>query len=101
MIITTKAMIMHIENLSGDISHPALQNRRLIIGCFPWKFQGGEANLRRVLAFDRSACLSTLTLNRREILATENPLYGDIFTSHGDDVVPVAPSDGFDVLAFP
>jgi hypothetical protein len=37
---------MHIENLGGDISHPALQNRRLIIGCFPWKFQEGEAAFR-------------------------------------------------------
>ncbi|MBW3570352.1 MAG: hypothetical protein KY467_04535 [Gemmatimonadetes bacterium] len=43
---------MHIENLGGDISHPNLQNRRLIIGCFPWKFQGGEAAFARVVAFD-------------------------------------------------
>jgi hypothetical protein len=27
---------MHIENPGGDISHPTLHNRRLIIGCFPW-----------------------------------------------------------------
>jgi hypothetical protein len=32
--------------------HPALQNRRLILGCFPWKFQGGEAAFARVVAFD-------------------------------------------------
>ena len=43
---------MHIENLGGDISHPALQNRRLIIGCFLWKFQGGEAAFACVVAFD-------------------------------------------------
>jgi len=43
---------MHIENLGGDISPPAPQNRRLIIGCFPWKFQGGEAAFARMVAFD-------------------------------------------------
>src|SRR5215218_6748273 len=43
---------MHIENLGGQISAPEIQNRRLIIGCFPWKFQGGEAAFARVVAFD-------------------------------------------------
>ncbi|HEX8209141.1 MAG TPA: cyclase family protein [Longimicrobium sp.] len=43
---------MHIENLGGDISAPELQNRRLILGVFPWKFQGGEAAFARVVAFD-------------------------------------------------
>jgi len=43
---------MHIENLGGEISAPEIQNRRLIIGCFPWKFQGGEAAFARVVAFD-------------------------------------------------
>jgi hypothetical protein len=52
----------HIENLGGDISHPDLQNRRLIIGCFPWKFQGGEAAFarrrlrRRVAEGDLMSC---------------------------------------------
>jgi hypothetical protein len=32
---------MHRE-LGGDTSHLALQKRRLIIGCLPWKCQGGE-----------------------------------------------------------
>lgn len=36
----------------GDISHPDLQNRRRIIGCFPRKFQSGEAAFARVIAFD-------------------------------------------------
>jgi arylformamidase len=36
----------------GGISPSALQKRRLIIGCFPWKFQGGEAAFARVVAFD-------------------------------------------------
>ena len=42
---------MHIENLGGEIDAPELQNRRLILGCFPWKFRGGEAAFARVVAF--------------------------------------------------
>lgn len=42
---------MHIENLGGDIAAPELQNRRMAIGCFPWKFKGGEAAFARVVAF--------------------------------------------------
>ncbi|CAN5724795.1 cyclase family protein [soil metagenome] len=45
---------MHIENLGGDISAPELQNRRQILGCFPWKFKGGEAAFCRVVAFHGS-----------------------------------------------
>ena len=42
---------MHMENLGGDISAPELQNKRMTIGCFPWKFKGGEAAFARVIAF--------------------------------------------------
>ena len=42
---------MHIENLGGQIAAPELQNRRLTVGCFPWKFKGGEAAFCRVVAF--------------------------------------------------
>ena len=42
---------IHIENLGGDIDHPELQNRRLVLGCFPWKFKGGEAAFARTVAF--------------------------------------------------
>ena len=42
---------MHIENLGGDIGAAELQNRRLILGCFPWKFKGGEAAFCRAVAF--------------------------------------------------
>jgi kynurenine formamidase len=42
---------MHIENLGGQIDAPELQNRRLDVGCFPWKFKGGEAAFARVVAF--------------------------------------------------
>ncbi len=42
---------MHIENLGGDINNPELHDRRLTLGCFPWKFRGGEAAFCRVVAF--------------------------------------------------
>ena len=42
---------MHIENLGGQIDAPELQNRRTTVGCFPWKFKGGEAAFSRVVAF--------------------------------------------------
>jgi kynurenine formamidase len=42
---------MHIENIGGDIDAPELQNQRLVLGCFPWKFKGGEAAFARVVAF--------------------------------------------------
>jgi kynurenine formamidase len=42
---------IHMENLGGQIGAPELQNRRLTIGCFPWKFKGGESAFARVVAF--------------------------------------------------
>jgi kynurenine formamidase len=42
---------MHIENLGGSIDATDLQNTRRIVGCFPWKFRGGEAAFCRVVAF--------------------------------------------------
>ena len=42
---------VHVENMGGDIGAPELQNRRLTIGCFPWKFKGGEAAFCRSVAF--------------------------------------------------
>ena len=30
---------------------PEIQNKRLTIGCFPWKFEGGEAAFCRMVAF--------------------------------------------------
>ena len=42
---------IHIENLGGEIDASELQNKRLIVGCFPWKFKGGEAAFARVVAF--------------------------------------------------
>lgn len=44
---------MHMENLGGEIDKPELQNQRLTIGCFPWKFKGGEAAFCRTVAFGK------------------------------------------------
>lgn len=42
--------IIHAENLGGDIDK--VLNRRMIIGCFPWRFVGGESCISRIVAFD-------------------------------------------------
>jgi arylformamidase len=42
---------IHVENMGGQIDDPELQNKRLVIGCFPWKFKGGEAAFARAVAF--------------------------------------------------
>ena len=41
--------ITHVENLGGDIDE--VLNTRCMIGCFPFKFVGGEAAFARVVAF--------------------------------------------------
>jgi kynurenine formamidase len=41
--------VIHIENLGGEIDQ--VLDRRLTFGCFPWRFQGGEAALCRAVAF--------------------------------------------------
>ncbi len=43
------AGIVHVENAGGDIEQ--VLNRRCVIGCFPWRFVGGEASMCRVVAF--------------------------------------------------
>jgi arylformamidase len=42
---------MHVENMGGDIGAPELQNKRLTLGVFPWKFRGGEAAFCRCVAW--------------------------------------------------
>ena len=41
--------IIHAENLGGDLA--SLVDRRCVVGAFPWKFVGGEASIRRIVAF--------------------------------------------------
>jgi kynurenine formamidase len=42
---------IHVENLGGDIGAPEIQNKRITLGAFPWKFGGGEAAFCRAVAF--------------------------------------------------
>lgn len=42
--------IIHAENLGGEIDK--LSNKRVVIGCFPWRFVGGESCICRIVAFD-------------------------------------------------
>ncbi len=41
--------VIHIENLGGAIDE--VLDRRIRFGCFPWRFQGGEAAFGRAVAF--------------------------------------------------
>ena len=41
---------IHAECLGGDIDK--LSNKRVVIGCFPWKLVGGESCISRIVAFD-------------------------------------------------
>jgi kynurenine formamidase len=41
--------VIHIENLGGDIDK--VLDRKIQFGCFPWRFQGGEAAFCRAVAF--------------------------------------------------
>ena len=40
--------IIHIENLGGQIDE--VLDQKIQLGCFPWRFQGGEAALCRAVA---------------------------------------------------
>jgi len=42
--------LIHAENLGGDIDR--ILNRRITVGCFPWRFVGGESSICRIVAFD-------------------------------------------------
>jgi kynurenine formamidase len=41
--------VIHIENLGGEIDQ--VLDQRITFGCFPWRFQGGEAAYCRAVAF--------------------------------------------------
>jgi len=41
--------IIHAECVGGDID--LLLNRRVKIGCFPWRFVDGESSIARIVAF--------------------------------------------------
>jgi kynurenine formamidase len=41
--------VVHIENLGGEIDR--VLDQKIQFGCFPWRFQGGEAAFCRAVAF--------------------------------------------------
>ena len=41
--------IIHIENAGGQIDR--ILDQRVTVGCFPWRFMGGEAAFCRFVAF--------------------------------------------------
>jgi arylformamidase len=41
--------VIHIENLGGDIDK--VLDQKVMFGCFPWRFQGGEAAFCRAVVF--------------------------------------------------
>src|SRR5919204_6758849 len=41
--------VVHIENLGGELDQ--VLDRKITVGCFPWRFQGGEAAFCRAVAF--------------------------------------------------
>lgn len=43
-------VIIHAENLGGQLDE--VLNRRMVIGCFPWKFKDGESAFSRIVAFE-------------------------------------------------
>jgi len=42
--------VVHVENLGGEIDR--VLDRRVRFGCFPWRFQGGEAAFCRAVVFE-------------------------------------------------
>ncbi|MEX2143448.1 MAG: cyclase family protein [Anaerolineales bacterium] len=42
---------VHVENMGGEMGNPALHNKRIVLGAFPWMFRGGEAAFCRAVAF--------------------------------------------------
>ena len=41
--------ILHIETAGGEIDR--ILDQRVTVGCFPWRFMGGEAAFCRFVAF--------------------------------------------------
>lgn len=52
MLFVKPHEIIHIENVGGQIDE--LSNKRVLIGCFPLKFQEGESAMCRLVAFDNA-----------------------------------------------
>ncbi len=42
-------LVFHAENVGGEIDQ--VLDQRLWIGCYPWRFKGGEAAFCRIVAY--------------------------------------------------
>ena len=69
--------IIHAECLGGDID--LLLNRRLTIGCFPWRFVDGESCISRIVAFVDDAEHRKLMRKKTRCKLTR---FGDIAGAH-------------------
>jgi kynurenine formamidase len=45
--------IIHVENIGGEVAQ--CLNKRMVIGCFPWRFVDGESSICRVVAFSEQS----------------------------------------------
>lgn len=46
-----EANVPHVDGLGGDVA--TIKGCRVDVGCFPWRFMGGEAAFARIVAFVR------------------------------------------------
>ncbi len=65
--------IVHAECVGGDID--LLLNRRVKIGCFPWRFVDGESSIARIVAFVEDDEYDELMAKKAKCELTK---YGDV-----------------------
>ncbi|MDR0497974.1 MAG: cyclase family protein [Treponema sp.] len=65
--------IIHAECVGGDID--LLLNQRCTIGCFPWRFVGGESSIARIVAMVEDDRYVTLMEKKAKCELTK---YGDV-----------------------
>ncbi len=65
--------IIHLECVGGDID--LLLNRRVTIGCFPWKFVDGESSICRLVAFVDDPLYEEVMAKKKQAVLTK---FGDI-----------------------
>lgn len=65
--------IIHAECVGGDID--LLLNRRVTIGCFPWRFVDGESSITRVVAMVEDDLYKELMEKKKKAKLTR---FGDV-----------------------
>jgi arylformamidase len=66
--------IIHAECVGGDID--LLLNRRVQVGCFPWRFVDGEASIARIVAMVDDDEYQTLMARKAALPKTK---FGDCY----------------------